>query len=315
MATHNAISTSTKCDDTITLGYVTIQRAVEESAGETRKRLSQFARVVPITVRSGYNPTRVIVPVNEISLAGGWEMVGITSTPDLASSPNIALPAQERGFEFSFERLPVLALIQRDNKLLLANLGIGSAIDLPPNTSVVGLISLPVGTISLSAYDPKTDTEFQLGYSFPQTTQPDWLAIATERRDARLAQLAQEKRAREHEKAAEAERESRESERANSRESVLDTPVPMFETNDKWVKHFLLQTYADNHQLVRSTQRVDAKGETVYVIEDPSGLGESVEEYVLSRRDEFVATDREPDVAFAQETDAKYESSLVSATR
>jgi hypothetical protein len=62
-------------------------------------------------------------------------------------------------------------------------------------------------THALDMYDKKIDEMYRLGYSFPNTIQPDWIQLALDRREEVLAERAAERREKEAERRAEMEAE------------------------------------------------------------------------------------------------------------
>jgi len=297
---------------TITLGFVALQRVSKESIGESRGyRDRRMAKLVPIRVRSISADSAFIPLAKEISLSTDVSVVEATFRP--VAKGEIVLP-EEKGvdhsaqtLEFTFERIPVLALIKtRDSQLMLANIDLDDEMQLPPNFELVGVVAAPVGTHSLNVYDKKTDELYLLGYVFPNTIQPDWVQLALDRREGVLAERAAERLEREAERRAELE------ETAHAKKAKLETaatlakPVPTFATSDKEVVYQLQEAYAARYR--RRVAVTRNAPDQPYLVEDPENFGPSISEKVASGREELGPG---ADAQFERERDAReYAASL-----
>jgi hypothetical protein len=155
-------------------------------------------------------------------------------------------------------------------------------------------------------YDRATDEMYRLGYSFPNTTQPDWVQLVLDRRAQTLGDRAAERREREAERRAEMEEAARVKKEEREREISRAKPIPTFATSDKEVVYQLQEAYAAKYgrRIVVSRSGPDQP----YLVEDPENFGPPIAEGVAAKREEFGAG---ADGQFERERDAReYAASL-----
>jgi hypothetical protein len=290
---------------TLTIGFVALQRSTKESLGETRGTRDRHAgKLVPIRVRSIAVDGPFIPLAQDITLSTSTSVAGVTFRP--VRGAEIALP-EEKGtahaaasLEFSFDRIPAFGLVRnRSGQLMLADMGIDAELSLPPDFELVGVVAAPVGTHSLSVYDKRTDELYQLGYVFPNTIQPNWVELAMSRRDQTLAERAAERRQRETEKHAELEAEARAKKAEVEASSAASQPAPTFATSDLEVVYRLKETYAARYLRPINVFRPQP-GQ--FLVEDPENFGPSIAENVASERATY---GDEADVRFEREREAR----------
>jgi hypothetical protein len=295
---------------TITLGFIALQRTSTEHVGEMRKQTRHSARLVPIRVRSIATDDVFVPLAEEITLSADAELVDVIFRP--VRGADVVLP-EEKGassdsaptLEFTPARIPAFGLVRtRGGKLVLADLD--GEISLPADSELVGAISAPVGTHALDVYDRSTDEMYRLGYSFPNTIQPDWIQLALDRRQQTLADRAAERREREAERRAEMEEAVRVKKEKLEREANRAKPAPTFATADKEVVYQMQEAYAAKY--LRRIEVSRSAPDQPYLVEDPETFGPAIAEGIAAKREELGAG---ADAHFERERDAReYAASL-----
>jgi hypothetical protein len=279
----------------IALGFAALQSTRTESLGETRNHARHSARLVPIRVRSIATDDVFVPLAKDIVLSPGTELVGVIFRP--VRGGDVVLPDQRNAsplhsLEFTPARISAFGLVRTsEGKLVLAD--VDGELSLPSADELVGVIAAPVGTHALDVYDPKTDEMYRIGYSFPNTIQPDWVQLALDRRESVLAERAAERREREAERRAELEAEQ-ERERAAATPAK---PIPTFETSDIEVVRRIRAQY--NYQTIR----IETSGTSEslrYHVEDFNNFGPSHAAAVADEREEFARNGIDADEAFAK---------------
>jgi hypothetical protein len=145
---------------------------------------------------------------------------------------------------------------------------------------------------------------YRLGYSFPNTIQPDWTQLALDRREQTLADRSAERREREAERRAEMEEAARVKKEKLEREARAAKPVPTFATSDREVVQQIRESYIDRYRgSVDVIQR-----ESDYLVEDPENFGPAIADRVAAKREELGSG---ADAYFERERDAReYAASL-----
>jgi hypothetical protein len=295
---------------TIALGFVALQRTFDEHVGETRKETRHASRLVPIRVRSIAADGAFVSLASPIHLDSNSIVIDTTFRP--VAKAEISLPGeknigQHQTLEFDFDRIPVFGLVRtKDRQLSLVAIDTDDELTLPLGFELVGVVSAPVGTHRLKVYDRSTDDEYQLGYVFPNTIQPDWVGLALARREEVLAERAAERREREAERRAEMEETARVKKEEREREISRAKPIPTFATSDKEVVYQLQEAYAAKYgrRIVVTRPTPDQP----YLVEDPENFGPPIAEGVAAKREEFGPG---ADGQFERERDAReYAASL-----
>jgi len=304
-------TTTPALSPTITLAFVALQRTSTEHVGETRKQIRHTARLAPLRVRSIAAEDAFVPLAEDITISVDAKLIDVTFRP--VRGADIVLPGEKGDasssaaptIEFTPARIPAFGLVRtQTGKLVLVD--VDEEITLPPGFELVGGVSAPVGTHALDVYDRSTDEMYRLGYSFPNTIQPDWAQLALDRREQTLADRAAERREREAERRSEMEEAARVKKEKLEREARAAKPVPTFATSDKEVVYQMQEAYAAKY-----LRRVDVSRsgpDQPYLVEDPENLGPAIAERVAARREELGPG---ADAYFERERDAReYAASL-----
>ena len=310
--TSSSTPTAPALAPTITLGFVALQRTSTEYVSETRTETRHAAKLVPIRVRSTAADDVFVPLAEDITLSANIAMVDVTFRP--VRGADVVLPKEKetsdtldstRTIEFTPARIPVFGLVRtKAGKLVLVD--VDDELSLPTNHELVGSVSAPVGTHALDVYDKKTDELYRLGYSFPNTVQPDWIQLALDRREQILAERAAERREREAERRAEVEEAARVKKEKRELEASLTKPAATFATSDKEVVYRLQELYAARY--LRRIAVSHSAPDQLYLVEDPENLGPAIAVNVAAKRGELGIN---ADAYFERERDAReYAASL-----
>ena len=175
-----------------------IENTREEIAGQTRKVIRKFVRVLPVEVASVATEARFIPLAEEIPIDTAYDSVSVQSVqPDMDFSkdarPKKLAPMLE--FEFTQRKFTTVAVVALPEGTIRSRDAFKQAESYGPQIALIplwGNTELPTGAklagvielegFAVSAQDGETGQEYTLGFRFESEDAVNWVQLALNRR-------------------------------------------------------------------------------------------------------------------------------------